>query len=477
MVAIRPLLVVALSLLPMVSKSATEGSAFQITHVTLIDGSGTKPRSDSTVVIRNGFVARIGDSDTASANIQAIDARGKFLIPGLWDMHVHLLRKGRPEAYFPLLIANGVTGIRDMGGDMPIADIKRLRDEINAGTRLGPMIFAPGPLIDGPYPTLPTITRVVRDSDEAAAAVTDLKQQGADFIKIYNRVPRDAYFTLAATAKSLGIPFAGHIPASVTASEASVAGQKSIEHLFNVLFACSGQQEELMRVKAESLASHDSGERIELRQKYLDTVLKSYSPEKARALFALFARNGTWQTPTLVQRRAFAYPPLQTPDDPLMRFIPKSQRWRWDPRQDGRLQGRSPERQDIERRFYEKDRALVAPMRAAGVGFLAGTDTPDGFAFPGFSLHDELAQLVEAGLSPMEALQSATLNPAQYFGLPDSGVIAEGKRADLVLLDANPLADIHNTRKIAAVILKGKYLSRESLQDLLKSTAVTAENN
>lgn len=474
---IRSLLAFAILLLPIVAQSAPDDSAFRIIHVTVIDGSGASPQLDRTVLIQRSRITKIGTGDLGTPGIRTIDAKGKFLIPGLWDMHVHLMRKGRPEAYFPLLIANGITGIRDMGGDMPIAEIKRLRDEINSGTRLGPIIFAPGPLIDGPYPTLPSITRVVRDADEASAAVKELKQQGADFIKVYNRIPRDAYFTLAATAKALSIPFAGHVPSSITAQEASIAGQKSIEHLFNILFACSDREDELMRMKAQALSSSDSGERIDLREKYLETVLKSYNAEKATALFAAFAKNGTWQTPTLVQRKAFAFPPLQTPDDPLMRFIPKSQRWRWDPRQDGRIQGRGIERQEIERQFYDKDRALIAPMRAAGVGFLAGTDTPDGFAFPGFSLHEELAQLVEAGLTPMEALQAATSNAANYFGLKDVGTIAVGKRADLLLIDASPLEDIRNTRKISAVIVNGRYLSKEALSVILDKAAGEADKN
>jgi len=477
MTVIRSLLTLAVLLLPVTVQSADDDSAFRIIHATLIDGSSPIARPDRTLLIQNGRISRISTGDVANTSLRTIDAQGKFLIPGLWDMHVHLLRKGRPEAYFPLLIANGITGIRDMGSDMPLAEIQGLRNEINTGKRLGPTIFAPGPLIDGPYPTLPSITRVVRNADEASAAVIELKQQGADFIKVYNRVPRDAYFTLAATAKALGIPFAGHVPSSITAQEASAAGQKSIEHLFNLLLACSSQEDELMHTKAQALASDDSGERSALRQSYLLEILRSYNAEKASALFALFAKNGTWQTPTLVQRRAFALTPTQTPDDPRMRFIPKSQRWRWDPQQDGRIQGRSAERQDIERQFYEKDRALIAPMRAAGVGFLAGTDTPDGFAFPGFSLHEELAQLVDAGLSPMEALQSATSNPAKYFGLNDVGLIAEGQRADLVLLDADPLQDIHNTRKIAAVIVRGKYLSRQDLQEMLQRAADAAERD
>lgn len=476
MTIIRILLAFAL-LLPFASQAADDLSEFRITHVTVIDGTGAAPQADRTVLIKNSRITQITDSHSETTQLRTIDARGKFLIPGLWDMHVHLLRKGRPEAYFPLLIANGITGIRDMGGDMPIAEIKQLRKKINTGTRLGPQIFAPGPLIDGPYPTLPGISRVVRNADEAHAAVTDLKQQGADFIKVYNRVPRDAYFTIAATAKSLGIPFAGHVPSSITAQEASSAGQKSIEHLFNLLLACSDREDALMRKKAQALASDDSGERMTLRQDYLQNILQSYSPEKAKALFVLFAKNGTWQTPTLVQRRTYAFPPKQISNDPLMRFISKSQRWRWDPKQDGRIQGRSAERQEIERQFYEKDRALIAPMRLAGVNFLAGTDTPDGFAFPGFSLHEELSQLVEAGLTPMEALQAATSNAANYFGLSDVGTITIGKRADLVLLNENPLTDIHNTQKISAVIVNGLYLSREALNRIMDKAAAEAEKN
>ena len=462
--------------LPLCGHGEVDSSVFQFTHVTVIDGSGSTAQPDRVVLVRNGRIASIGAA-SIPGDVQTIDARGKFLIPGLWDMHVHLLRKGRPEAYFPLLIANGITGIRDMGGDMSFADINQLRREIDSGTRPGPRIFAPGPLVDGPYPALPGITRVVRNSDDASVAVTELKQQGADFIKVYNRVPRDAYFTLAATAKSLGIPFAGHIPASITAREASNAGQKSVEHLFNILFSCSSREDELMRMKAQSLSSSDSGERIELREKYLKLTLESYDAGKARSLFDLFAKNGTWQTPTLVQRKAFAFPPMKTPDDPLMRFVPRSLRWRWDPAQDGRLQGRSEARQEIERQFYEKDRALIAPMRAAGVKFLAGTDTPDGFTFPGFSLHDELAALADAGLTPMETLQSATRNAAEYLGLKDSGVIREGARADLVLLDANPLEDIRNTRRISAVVLHGRFYSQDDLQRLLSAAAVAADNN
>jgi imidazolonepropionase-like amidohydrolase len=319
---------------------------------------------------------------------------------------------------------------------------------------------------------------VVHNSAEGREAVRDLQRQGADFIKVYNRLRREAYFAIATEAKALGIPFAGHVPFSISAREASNAGQKSIEHLFNILFACSAQEDELMQLKARSLASDDSTERRTLRHNYLRAVLDSYSEQKAQALFALFARNGTWQTPTLVQRRAYALPDAALASDPRLQYIPRTMRWRFDAKQDARIQGRDAEGREIERRYYEMDAALIAPMRRAGVRFLAGTDSPDPYALPGFSLHDELAQLVTAGLTPLEALQAATSNAAEFLGLQESlGTITPGKLADLILLDADPLADIHNTRKISAVIVNGNYLPRSTLDKMLADTAAAAAKN
>lgn len=461
-------------LLPAAASAADFPPPLLIAHATIIDGSGAAPQADADVLLRDGRIVAVGRALAAPPEARRVEARNRYLIPGLWDMHAHLLRKGRPEAYFPLLIANGVVGFRDMGGDLGFEAIARLRREIADGSRLGPRFYAPGPLLDGPYPTLPTITRVVRNAGEAAQAVIELQRAGADFIKVYNRLPRDAYFALAATAQARHIAFAGHVPLAVSAREASQAGQKSIEHLFNVLFACSSQEDVLMREKAQALASTDVDERRQLRAHYLQAVLDSYDPAKAQALFTLFARNGTWQTPTLVQRRAFAFPDRAAPDAALLRYIPRDQRWRFDPRQDARLQGRDAARQALEQRYFDMDRAQISPMLRAGVRFLAGSDSPDGDAVPGFSLHDELAELVAAGLTPMQALQSATRNAAEYFGLRDAGVIAPGARADLVLLDADPLTDIHNTRRIDAVIVAGRLLQRAELQALLEQAAEAA---
>jgi imidazolonepropionase-like amidohydrolase len=462
----------------MICAPAFAAPALLIAHVNVIDATGAATQTDRAVLIIDGRIASVGDPQNTKLppGAQLVDGSGKFLIPGLWDMHVHLLRRGRPEAYFPLLIANGVTGARDMGGNFSFDEIAQLRREIDSGARIGPQFVAAGPILDGPYPQLPSISVVVADAAAAHAEVAQLAHQGADFIKVYNRLSRDAYFAIADEAKKQHIAFSGHVPFSVSAREASDAGQASIEHLFNVAFACSSREDELMRIKARSLASDESGERQSLRRAYLHGVLDSFSEARCAELYTHFVRNDTWQTPTLVQRRDFAYPDASLAADPNRRYVPRSTRFIWDPQQDHRLQGRTADDIETQRRYYELDRSLIARMRRAGVRFLAGTDAGDPFSIPGFSLHDELQMLVEAGLTPMEALQSATHNAAQFLHRSDQfGTIAPGLRADLVLLDRDPLLDIRNTRAIAAAVVGGRYFDRSALDRLLLQSQAAAD--
>lgn len=439
-------------------------------RATVIDATGTAPRADQAVVVRGERIVAVGSSATVAAppGAHVIDARGAYLIPGLWDLHVHVLRRERWRAYFPLLIAHGVVGVRDMGGDYDTQLVRRLREDVDAGRLVGPRILAAGPFIDGPWPSLPRLSRVVATDAEARAVVRDLRREGFDFVKVYNRLPRDAFLALAEESRRLGLAFAGHVPFSVSAREASALGMRSIEHQFNVAFACSSREDELMRLKARALAADESGERRRLRREYLTGVLDSFDPARCGALYADFVRNGTAVVPTLVQRRDFSgsAPPALVPDE--LAYVPAAERGGWNPAQDARLQGRAPQDRDIERRFWERDRALVAPMQAAGVTVLAGTDGGDPYTVPGFSLHAELVELVSAGLTPMQALQAATRNAAAFLGIPqDSGTIEPGRRADLVLLRADPLADIRHTRQIEAVMLGGRWLDRAALDALL----------
>ena len=436
------------------------------THVTVLDMTGAPARPDMTVVLNGDRITEIGRTGSVQVprDAQVIDATGRFLMPGLWDMHVHWLHKD----YLPLFVANGVTGIRLMWGTPAHHQWRR---EVETGALRGPRMSIASPIVDGPKPIWPG-SAAVKDAAEARRFVVQAKQGGADFIKVYSRLPRDAYYAIADEAKKQGLPFAGHVPASVTVAEASDAGQQSIEHFTNLLEACSTHEEEIRRKSAEALSSLPEGQKFPSRallRSLIRQMLDTFSPEKANALFTRLARNHTWQCPTLVVQRNMAF--IQDPaihNDPRVKYMPPGMASSWAPKDDFRLQDRGDEDFELARASYRKLKDLVGPMRRAGVEFLAGTDVLNPYCFPGFSLHDELALLVEGGLSPLEALQAATLNPARFLGREkDLGTVEKGKIADLLLLDANPLEDIGNTRKIEAVVFGGTLLPKAELQKML----------
>jgi imidazolonepropionase-like amidohydrolase len=286
---------------------------------------------------------------------------------------------------------------------------------------------------------------------------------GADFVKVYNKLPREAYLSIADEAKKQGLPFVGHVPESVSADEASDLGQKSIEHLTGVELACSDREDELRREAVAALAKADNQAAWELLGRIGARAADSFSDKKARALYARFVRNGTWQVPTLTVLRSLVS--LDDPKftaDPRVKYMPPSLRSYW-------WLKLSPETAAGLKRAYKRATGLVRAMHQAGVPLLAGTDTSNPYIFPGFSLHDELALLVaEGGFTPLEALQAATRDPARFLGREkDQGTVEPGKLADLVLLDADPLADIHNTTKIAAVVANGRLLPQRELDRML----------
>ena len=480
LVVIRPVTV------PVQTQSPAPHFAF--INVTVIDMTGAPARPDMTIVVTGNRISAVGETSTTKVpqGARVIQARGKFLIPGLWDMHQHTTYntvRQVEEVLFPTLVANGVTGIRDPQSYSSIQQINEWRKEIAAGRLNGPRIYE-GRNVDGKKPGgLRAI--VVKNEREARKAVQLIKQSGYDFVKVYNYVSREAYFAIANESKKQGIPFAGHLPFSVTAVEASDAGQKSIEHVTNLWFECSTRADEIRNQMIEINARSGSNrladvirienEKILLQEKALDT----YSEQKASEIFARFAKNGTWQCPTLVVDKVFAhFGETSISSDSRVRYIPLSKRVEAKPMSEV-WQGLKPERVATLKRLHQKELEMVGAMHGAGVGILAGTDSPFlGAFYPGFSLHDELGLLVKAGLTPMAALQAATREPAKYLGLLDTlGTIEKGKIADLVLLEADPLADIGNTRKIDAVVVNGRLLSKEALQKLLTDAEVAAGRN
>jgi imidazolonepropionase-like amidohydrolase len=428
-----------------------------ITHATVIDATGAPAQRDMTVIVANRTITDVGKSSAVAIPKGAvtIDARGKFLIPGLWDMHVHEIFGDwipEEEKITPaLFVVNGVTGVRDMGGDLE--PLKKWRSRIAAGELLGPRMVISGPMLDGPTPAFPS-SAPIKDAADGRRIVEELKNAGADFIKIQSLVPPDGYFAAAAEAEKLGIAFAGHVPDQVRAVDASNAGQKSIEHLTGVFEACSTVEDELM-----------TKPRGPGRGRFLST----YDPERARTLIALFVRNKTWQVPTLYwEQGEWLIEKTNLGADPLLGYAPTAWRertWPMFTREISKSWSTDPiaEREA----FFQAELKMIGEMNRAGVPILAGTDTAAGVrVYPGFSLHQELSLLVKAGLSPMQALQSATSNAAKFLELADSGTIELGKRADLVLLDADPLTNIANTHKISAVVLNGRYLNRSELDHL-----------
>jgi hypothetical protein len=450
-----------------------------ITHVTIINPHGP-PQKDMTVVVSGGAIEWINNADSrkrpAHKDELQLDARGKFLIPGLWDMHTHIAGISADPAWsknvlLPLLVANGIIGIRDMGGDLRA--LQQWRREIASGALLGPQIVAAGPmLVPAPPPgkarsTDPSIFQVGSVA-EARAAVDALQKQGVDFIKVI-QLSREDYFAVAEESRKDGIAFVGHIPMNVTATEASAAGQKSIEHIIysSLALDCSSEEPDLRRGIQKAAEKKDQSDAA-----VFDEADKTFSPQKAAALWAAFVRNGTRVTPTLYPISTLAHPPQQSPDDPLLAFVPAALQKEWRP-------AGPPSQKELAdaawwERQYENDRKLTGEMHRAGIRLLAGSDSLDRYVFPGSSLHNELKELVAAGLTPQEALQTATENPAEFFGRKDIGAIAAGQRADMVLLDADPTQNIENTQKISAVILAGRFLPRKDLDALLENARAAA---
>jgi len=437
----------------------------EITGVTVIDTTGAPARPDQTVAVEGDRISQVGDAKKVHApkGAQVVNARGLYVIPGLWDMHVHVWET---ERTFPLFIANGVLGVRNMSGYLD--DLKRWRSQVISGELLGPRLVISGPLVAGLNPAHPDYSVVVHDPAEGRATVDSLKQSGVDFITVFDNLTPEEYYAVAEESKKVGLPLAGNLPRGVWASDASTAGQLSIEHLLGSLEESSRNFDRIVHLNDSPPAS--PAEKAARALALLKLEVDGFDPERLKILGELFAKNGTWQVPTLVARKIV---PFLNDDavakNPLVAYIGAKDRKEWNELRDRLLKDNPPEFLPLRKAAYQEELAITREYHRDGVSMLGGTDaggTP--FVIPGFDLHNELAALVAAGFTPLEALQSVTLDAAQFLGRADDfGAVANGKAADLVLLDANPLDDIHNTQKIRAVIVQGKYLDRAALDALL----------
>ncbi|HJP84878.1 MAG TPA: amidohydrolase family protein [Gemmatimonadaceae bacterium] len=386
---------------------------------------------DQTVLVKGARIAYAGPPASAPSlrGARVVDGSGKFLIPGLWDMHVHGFLYVFSDFAGPLMIANGVTGARDMG--YYIDTTLRWKRDIAAGKVIGPRLVV-GVRIDGDVNKARFVSHV-KTAEDGVRAVDTLarKKDGtsrADFIAVEKGIPREAYFAIARESKRLGISLAGFVPSSVSVVEAADSGQRTFEREDDVVRACT-----------------------------------PHTSPTCRATIAALAANHAWVTPTLVSYQPFAHAFDSASTHPeLAKYVPGIVKGGWV----RRTQAAPKSDSMIVRGFFSFDR--TRELRDAGVKLLAGSDMPQTFMYPGFSLHDELGLLVQAGLTPLEALQTATMNPAEALGMQGAlGTIGQGKVADMILLDANPLENIANTRRISAVIANGRLFDRAALNQLL----------
>jgi hypothetical protein len=400
-----------------------------VEHVTVIDVVGGTARPDMTVVVIGNKIAAVGPTSDVPTpqGARSFDGRGKFLIPGLWDMHVHL--GNATEAVLPLLISYGITGVRDMGSPS-FSTLRRWRIEALTGVRVGPRIIAPGPILTEGPPYFWEM--VVKGPEGGRKAVDLLAEEGVDFIKITQTLNRDTYFAIADEARKIGLPLAGHLPINdngdgfkVSGVEASNAGQKGLEHMHGIPFPFQKDDPKL-----------------------LPTLL----------------RNGTWVDPTLTAywARAHVHEQAAIQTDPRLRHIAPAFKQFWD----SQLPGFSND--DLSLKLLGWRISATKTLYKAGVPLLAGTDLGFAYVYPG-DLARELELFVQAGLPALDALRTATINPARYLNMEkELGSVEVGKTADLVLLDGNPIDDIRNVRLVRAVIANGRFFDRAELDAALQ---------
>jgi Amidohydrolase family len=466
-----------------IPEARTGAPTVAIRAVTVVDVMDGALRGKQTVLVTGNRITAVGPAEQVriphDANL--VDATGGFLIPGLWDMHVHSVANvtwdmdvhsiGNAEWHFPLFLAYGVTSVRNMNdatADPTLELTRSVKRRLAEGALLGPRLHANGPAVDGD-PPLTSNPIVVRTAAEARAVVDTLTDQGADFVKVYTNLSREAYFAIMDRARQRGIHVDGHVPFRVLPAEAADAGQRTFEHLLAMAIGCAtaadSERKEFARVLSD-LGRSAMIERSPLELfRHERRLYEMRNPAACTETIQAYKRNGIAEAPSLVGYHHVVNANEILSEAKNLQLVPPAIRANWAERLDSET-GRTV-------------RSILGPLvplqventrllHEAGVMLLAATDVGIPMLVPGLSLHEELALLVEAGLTPLEALRTATVNPAKVLGMADTlGTIEADKLADLVLLDANPLADIANTRRIRAVVANGRLYRRAELDRLL----------
>jgi imidazolonepropionase-like amidohydrolase len=429
-----------------------------LTHVAVFDPASGTMREDRTILVEGNRIVKVGAvrSTKVPSGYRTYALQGKYVIPGLWDMHVHLAGLSANPSWsadllLPMLIENGILGVRDMGGD-PDA-LARWKSEIEAGKRLGPHIVATGKMIDGSFEDPSVIT--IHSPDQGRQAVKQIAASGADFVKVLSGITREEYFAIMDEANKQELKVAGHLTSEITAEQAIAAGQHSFEHIIysGIPLACTANEEQLDKKMAAAMKSGA------IRQigAVLDQAASEYDADRAQTLWRELRDHHAAVVPTLVSTYVNANMDTLSKQTEELKGFPEKLQQEWSPA--AMMPYYKPDKLALYKRELEREERLVNEMLSAGVLVLPGSDSLDPHNIPGASLHKELELWVDAGITPAQALKSATADSAEFLGLSDRGSIAPGKIADLVILDADPLQDIANTRKIRATVIGGRYRS------------------
>jgi len=422
---------------------------YLIKNVNLIDVVNGETIENCWVEIIGEKIGKVHLSEVkGDSRTQVINGTGKYIIPGLWDMHAHYSLNH--EFANSLLVGNGIVGIREMWG-IP-STIFEIRELTKQDSILAPDIYTSGDIVDG-YPAVWPWSTSVKNVQEAVSVVKKQKEQGVDFIKIYTNLSMQSYNALALESRKLGIPFAGHLPSDVPIVKAMEMGQQSIEHMNGVLEASCAK-----KVRLDSLKLIDRIERARF-------LLENFDSRKFDELCEELANSKTWLCPTLsVLKNTSTKLDKGFLVEDKLEYIPLHIRQSWI----GSNRDKSEEFYEVFERLFDLQTSLLGRMSERGVKILAGTDFPNPFCYPGFGLHEELVLMNNAGMSTLEVLRSATYYPAIFMQKEDLfGQVSEGKTASVIILNENPLKDIRNTQRIEAVFLRGKYINKEELSELL----------
>jgi len=460
-------------------------NSYCIENINLIDAKiGLK--ENMTIVISNNEIIKVEKTSDLklSKKNKIYDGTGKFIIPGLWDSHVHFaFEEELASSMFNLFMAYGITSVRDTGGEINF--LKDWKNKSKSNPDIYPRVKIAGPLIDGEYNVyngnsvyFPPLSVRTASVEETEAQVKELIKNGVDFLKAYEMLTPDQFRVITKIAKENGLKVTGHIPLSMDVISASNMGLNSIEHLRNLEMSSTPDTEGLLKLRRAALKNKDrllgSSLRTSLHNSQRMSSIRNIDSTELKNVIKVLAKNQTWQIPTLILYKGWAYQLYEGLEwKNSFDFLPIEIKNKWNSQIES-IQSIENNKATLgliknRKEFANWGQSMTRLMNKMDIKFMAGTDTPIEFQTPGYSLHNELEMLVESGFTTLEALEAATYNPSLYFNMENElGLIKEGQIANLVILSDNPLDDISNTKKIEAVIKNGNLMDRPHLDSLLK---------